>query len=187
MSYHERTLPHSYPPDATLFVTWRLFGSLPRERRFEGVSSSPGEAFARVDRLLDSAAGGPVWLRDKRVAALVADALKQGEAEYRLYELFAWVIMSNHVHAVIRPIRQLPIVMRWLKGSTARSANRILGRTGKPFWQYETYDHCIRGVEELNKIIRYVERNPVRAGLAGSMEEWPWSSAWRTAEEKAQA
>jgi len=98
MSYHQRTLPHNYPPDATLFLTWRLFGSLPRERRFEGVGSSPGEAFARVDRLVDAAANGPVWLSDKRIAELVAETLKQGEAEYRLYELFAWVIMSNHVH-----------------------------------------------------------------------------------------
>jgi hypothetical protein len=31
--------------------------------------------------------------------------------------------------------------MRWLKGRTSRVANRILGRTGTAFWQYESYDH----------------------------------------------
>jgi REP element-mobilizing transposase RayT len=64
-----------------------------------------------------------------------------------------------------------------IKGSTARSANQVLDRTGKPFWQYETYDHCVHNKDELNKVIRYIERNPVRAGLAHDIEDWRWSSA----------
>jgi len=51
------------------------------------------------------------------------------------------VVMPNHVHLLILP--QVPVaqLMRWLKGSTAREANRILGRTGQPFWQDESWDH----------------------------------------------
>ncbi len=139
------------------------------------------------DRELDAAASGPRWLLDPRIAALMANAIDQGANDYQLYELFAWVIMPNHVHAVIKPVRQLPVVMRWLKGSTARSANMLLGRTGKPFWQYETYDHRIRDTDELNRTVRYVERNPVRTGLALTIADWPWSSAGRRDEEKAQA
>jgi REP element-mobilizing transposase RayT len=90
--------------------------------------------------------------------------------------------MPNRVRAVLRPFRPLPVVMRWLKGSTARSANRILGRTGKPFWQYESYDHRIRGTDEPNRVVRYFERNPVRAGLASTIEDWPWSGACRSVE-----
>jgi hypothetical protein len=110
-------------PGATLFVTWRLFGSLPL----------------------------------KGIAALAAEALERGEDEYRLYERFAWVIMSNQVHLVMRTFRPSPAAMRWIKGSTARSANLLLGRAGQPFWQYESYDHCIRNLDELNRAIRYVE------------------------------
>lgn len=113
MSYHERHLPHCYPPGATLFLTWRLFGSLP-------FKANSGAAFAQADRLLDTASDGPLWLKDQRIAALVAAALEQGEKEYRLYERFAWVIMPNHAHVVMRPSRPLPEVMRWVKGSTAR-------------------------------------------------------------------
>jgi type I restriction enzyme R subunit/putative DNA methylase len=138
---------------------------------------TPGQLFARTDRLLDTATNGSRWLEDPRIAALVADALEQGEKEYQLYELFARVIMPNHVHAVLRPSQQLPVIMRWLKGSTAHSANRILGRSGNRFWQSETYDHCIRTTQELNRVIRYVELNPVRAGLARDIEAFAWSSA----------
>jgi putative transposase len=136
MWYHKRNLPHYYPPEAVLFLTWRQFGSLPHLCLPELNSSNPGKAFVH-DHLLDTAADGPLWLRDPAVADLVAKALEDGEHQYSLYERFAWVIMPNHVHVAMRPFRPLPAVMRWIKGSTARSANLLLGRTGQPFWQYE--------------------------------------------------
>jgi putative transposase len=177
MSYHERRLPHCYPADAILFLTWRLFGTLPTYCFSNSEVSESGKAFAESDRLLDAATDAPRWLGDHRIASVITAALAQGENEYRLYERFAWVIMPNHVHVVMHPFQPLPVVMRWLKGSTSRSANKILNRTGKPFWQYETYDHCVRNTEELNRVIRYVEGNPVRAGFVGSIEDWEWSSA----------
>jgi REP element-mobilizing transposase RayT len=162
MSYHERNLPHWYPPEATLFVTWRLFGSLPHSRG-EGNGLNPqrsGKAFVQNDRILDTATDGPLWLKDERIAELVAKALEQGDKEYRLYDLLAWVIMPNHMHVVMKPSRPLPVVMRWIKGSTARSANVILRRTGKPFWQYESYDHCVRSADELARVIRIYRKKP---------------------------
>jgi putative transposase len=177
MSYHERRLPHCYPAGATLFLTWRLFGSLPGLRLPDRSAPNPGKDFAHVDRLLDTAQNGPLWLKDERIAGLVAASLEEGATARHLYDLLAWVIMPNHVHVVMRADRPLPEVMRWVKGSTARAANLVLQRTGKPFWQYETYDHCVRNSDELNRVIRYVERNPVRAGLVREIEDWPWSSA----------
>lgn len=85
--------------------------------------------------------------------------------------------MPNHVHVVFEPLSGLPTIMHWLKGRTARKANRILGRTG-PFWQDESYDHWIRDAKEFNKTVAYVEENPVRAGLVKEASEWQWSSAW---------
>lgn len=67
--------------------------------------------------------------------------------------------------------------MRWLKGSIARKANQILQRTGQPFWQDESYDHWVRDGGEFAKIVKYIEYNPVAAGLTDRIEEWPWSSA----------
>ncbi len=138
-----------------------------------------GGAFVLGDRELDRAISAPLWLKDPRIADAVTQALKRGESEFRLYDLLAWAVMPNHVHVVFQPFRELPQVTRWIKGSTARTGNLLLGRTGQPFWQHESYDHCVRNSLELNRVIRYVERNPVTAGLAEAIEDRLWSSAWQ--------
>jgi REP element-mobilizing transposase RayT len=68
-----------------------------------------------------------MWLSDPRIADLVAQTILIGECERRFYELHAWVVMPNHVHLLIFPLVPVSVLMRWVKGSTARKANRILG------------------------------------------------------------
>ena len=176
--YHARLpqkITHFQPNDAYLFLTWRLWGSLPGKVDLT-VYSTPGHAFIAHDRALDGRASGPLWLRDSRIADLVAQAILIGEGERHFYQLCAWVVMPNHVHLLILPRVPVPMLMRWLKGSTARSANRILGRTGQPFWQDESYDHYLRS-NQVHRTAAYIEGNPVAAGLVFSAERWPWSSA----------
>jgi REP element-mobilizing transposase RayT len=85
--------------------------------------------------------------------------------------------MADHVHLLIRPLIAPDRLLKSLKGATARHANRLLGRTGEPFWQKESYDHWVRNQSEFEKIRVYIENNPVKAGLVRSPEEFPWSSA----------
>ena len=110
---------------------------------------------------------------------MLTAALQHGETARQFYHLHAWVIMPNHVHVVLEPCVAMPGIMRWLKGRTARMANRILGRTGMQFWQEESFDHWVRSEEELQAVIEYVEENPVKAGLVETKEQWPLSSARR--------
>ncbi len=176
MSYSERHLPHWQPEDAALFITWRLHGSLPRIPA--PTEDQPGgKAFAAIDRELDKAATGPRWLLDERVAQCVVDALKYGQDNLHLYELHAWVLMANHVHILIYPEAELSRITKSIKNYSARQANEILGLTGQPFWQDESFDHWARGPEELERIVRYIEENPVSAGLTRRVEDWRWSSA----------
>ena len=142
-----------------------------------GTPVSAGRAFLILDREVDKAAFGPVWLPDARVANMVADALLHGERGRNFYQLRAWVIMPNHVHVLLLPKISLPVITRWLKGSTARQANLILGRTGEAFWQGESFDHRVRDEAELDRLVHYVEYNPVNAGLAANPRAWHWSSA----------
>src|SRR5579859_2353986 len=82
------------------------------------------------------------------------------------------------------PASICPVIMRLLKGRTARPASCILGRCGEPFWRDESYDHWIRSTDELREIVAYVENRPVKAGLREFATDWPWSSARRRADDK---
>jgi putative transposase len=154
-----------------------LYGSFPKTVEILH-AEPPGKAFAAMDRELDAATTGPRWLQDERVAQCVADALQFGVVKLGLYELRAWVLMINHVHILIYPKATLSKITKSIKNFSARQANAILGRTGQPFWQDESYDHWVRSRDELEKIVRYIEENPVRTGLVKSAEDWRWSSAF---------
>ena len=86
--------------------------------------------------------------------------------------------MANHVHAVLLPLVPPAKLLQSIKGFSARAANKLLGRTGEPFWENESYDHWVRDGAEFARIVRYIENNPVRAGLASRPEEYRWSSAY---------
>jgi len=90
--------------------------------------------------------------------------------------------MANHVHLLVLPRISPSRFLQTLKGYTAREANRLLGRTGQPFWQAETYDHTVRDDRESDRIKAYIENNPVKAGLVAKAEGYLWSSAARKAE-----
>ncbi len=174
--YYRRRLPHWIPDGAVIFVTWRLADSSPPVRPAILTAEDTGRT-PRHDEIADYERMGPRWLRQPRVAQIVENALWYGETARGFYSLYAWVIMPNHVHAVLQPKAALPSTMRWLKGRTGRVVNRVLGRTGLPFWQDESYDHWIRSGKELQEVIAYIENNPVKAGLVEAAEQWPWSSA----------
>ncbi|MCW5979050.1 MAG: transposase [Bryobacteraceae bacterium] len=135
-----------------------------------------------MDRCLDLARSGPVFLRRPEIAGLVVESLFQG-VELGHYELGSFVVMANHVHVLLLPLVSPSLLLKSLKGSTAREANRRLGRTGEPFWQRESYDHWVRDEPEWSRISAYIESNPVKAGLVNCAEDYGWSSAnerWKT-------
>jgi len=96
-----------------------------------------------------------------------------GQARASLPDDSAVLIHSDELPDGISPLSS---IMHSLKSYTANVANRILGRTGQ-FWQHESYDHWVRDIEELERIVDYLRLNPVRARLAPSARQWPWSSA----------
>jgi putative transposase len=171
-----RRLPHQYPDDKWLFVTWHLHGSIPHGRYPPPGKLSSGQAFVWMDRYLDTARTGPMYLRNQHVAQCVVDSMLEGE-RLGQYRLRAFVVMGNHVHVLLKPRTIVSRLLQSLKGRSAREANRILGRTGEKFWQAESYDHWVRDTAELERIAAYIENNPVKAGLVKSPADYPWSSA----------
>jgi REP element-mobilizing transposase RayT len=97
------------------------------------------------------------------------------------YELHAWVVMPNHVHAVVwpRPPETLSRVLHSWKSYTATQANKIAKRVGHSFWQSESFDHLTRDDDDRARCMAYTLDNPVTARLCARPEDWPWSSAYR--------
>jgi putative transposase len=203
--FRRRRLPHWDLPGATYFVTCCLAGSIPArgllrigDYRIE-LSARPRPhgmserdwivhkaklLFALVDGIIDREPAVRL-LKDPRLASIVRDSIYYFAGER--YDVHAYVVMPSHLHWVFRPREtwadELPPgqtpreqIMHSLKRHTALACNRILGRPGT-FWQDESDDHCVRDEDELERIIQYVERNPVQAGLCSSAEEWAFSSA----------
>ena len=175
MSVSKRRLPHRYELGQPLFVTFRLFGSLPAGREFPVESMTSGEAFLAMDRLLDNSRFEPLHLRRPEIARLVRDSILYCSGMD--YDLHAWVIMPNHVHMLVTPCTNVSSFLRRLKGYSARQANRVLKRTGQAFWQDESYDHLVRSEQQFRSTERYILSNPVSAGLVHTIEAYPWSSA----------
>jgi REP element-mobilizing transposase RayT len=174
-TFHCRRLPHFHSIGQPTFITWRLHGSLPANRSFPSVTTH-GKAFVAMDRILDSGCTGPLYLRMPEIASMIVDAIHYRERNLRHYQLHAYVVMPNHVHLLITPLVPASRIMHSLKKGTAREGNRVLGLTGQPFWQDESYDRLVRDGMEFDRIKYYIENNPVKAGLAATAEEFLWSS-----------
>jgi REP element-mobilizing transposase RayT len=193
-------LPHLKREGSIYFVTFRLADSLPaakiaqlKQERQIILEQAHAQKHPltwheeqqllnwyceRVETLLDSGMGS-CWLSKPEVATIVAGALRFFERQR--YDLRAWVVMPNHVHAVVwpHPGHTLSTVLHSWKSYTSKQANKALGRTGKSFWQDESFDHWIRDQDECARLVAYVENNPVKAGLCRSPADWTYSSAHR--------
>lgn len=67
-------------------------------------------------------------------------------------------------------------MLRPIKGTSARSVNRVLNRKG-PVWQDESFDHALRNDESAERKVEYICDNPVRKGLVTTEGEYRW--LWR--------
>ena len=183
-------LPHWIREGATYNVAFRLADSLPAEvveawkREREKIASNaqsqeraltPHEEerlrklySEKVEKYLD-ASHGECWLKDPRLAVIVRDALCHFDGQR--YNILAWCVMPNHVHAVVRPAagHDLSGILHSWKSFTANRINQILGRTGE-VWQAESYDHLIRDEGDFQHTVAYVLDNPRAAGL----DKWSW-------------
>jgi putative transposase len=118
----------------------------------------------------------PMWLADPEAAMEVVKSFVWG-VDIR-YQLWAFVVMGNHVHILLTPKVDLEVITQGIKGYTAYQINRLQSAVSRVFWQDESYDHWARDDDEFFRIIHYIEQNPVVAGLCGKSEDWRWSSAW---------
>ena len=221
---YETNLPHIQPTGEVFFVTFRLVDSLPKEvlkkmqddyiftkeeiygkklpKQKQELQDQRKRYFREFDAKLDTTKGGNHWLKIPEIAEIITKKLHEFDKIY--YDLYAYTVMSNHVHVLFdfgKQIDNLPKeiledfnnldnlesmerfeihykplykVLNLIKGASSRYANIALKRTGT-FWQKDNYDHYVRNAKELNNIVNYIIQNPVKAGIVEDWREFPFT------------
>ena len=200
--WHSRGyLPHLKVEDGTYFVTFRLADTLPqkvleayqaerdellRRAKAAGGELSPADA-RRIHELFSdriesylNAGHGQCWLKEPSIGNMVAQALRYHDGER--YTLYAFVVMPNHVHALVKPHEGFTLsqILHTWKSFTAHEAQKIAQAAGlsipkgEAFWQRESYDHLVRDEADFARIFEYILQNPVKAGLCAKPEDWPY-------------
>lgn len=145
---HRRNLPHIHPDQRPVFVT-----------------------FATAQR----------WCLPESVRGLVLKHCLHDHLTKFL--MHGAVVMPDHVHLVFTLLGDdrgnsygLTEIMGGIKGASAHSINKALGRTG-PVWQAESFDHVLRRDESARVKVEYICANPVRRGIVTREDDYPW--LWR--------
>lgn len=199
VTFYHRHLPHWRQEGATYFVTFRLADSLPQsklheleslKREFaarhgiggtdwqsvlrkkgESIPREAWEAFCqeqmqRIEKWLDQGLGS-CPLKRSDIADIMVNALHHFDEEK--YELGSYVVMPNHVHAIMRPLSPktdpLEKILQSRKLRTSREINSKLGLKGT-LWQEESFDRIIRDEEHLYRCLQYIGDNARRGGLS---------------------
>jgi len=103
--------------------------------------------------------------------------LMEKAKERYFVKIFAYCVMPNHFHMVLMPHRaeDLSRWLQWLMTSHVRRYHRHYGSSGH-IWQGRFKSFIVQEDVHLLTVLRYVEANPVRAGLVSGAKDWLWSS-----------
>ena len=169
-------LPHWHQDGKYVFVTFRLYDSLPQEKlqwlRDEKESwlkrhPQPWDEkttkgyivkFGKtVDKWLDNNYGDCL-LKKATNRRIVEDALLFFDG--KRYDLIAFVVMPNHVHILmkLKEGHELVEIMKSIKSYTAKRINDNENKSG-PVWQSESYDRLIRDHDHFKNVVRYIIAN----------------------------
>ena len=104
-------------------------------------------------------------------------SLLHAYSRQRDVEIVAYCLMPNHIHLVVVPPNEnsLHLALRAVHGQFAQRINRMQDLRGH-LWQGRFFSSPLDANYFLNAV-RYVELNPVRAGIVARAEEYAWSSA----------
>lgn len=194
---------NSLPPGETLFVTFRLAGSvrravgrqlhaelqasleviraggLPEAAQHAAYRRAQKRFFAQFDAELDRREVGPAYLEKEKLAEIVAGELLMLEEQG--LRVLAFAVLPNHVHAVLH----LPAgsglslykALQLLHQRTAAQCRRHLRPQLPPeadFWQPGSYEYAVQDADELTRIIAYVQHHARRLRLPERWHEWPY-------------
>ena len=109
---------------------------------------------------------------------IVLNALRYWDS--RKWEVFAAVVMPDHVHLLAQPFSHpeggsidLGEIIHSVKSYSAHQINRFRRRRG-PVWEQERYDRVMRDEPEFLEKWQYIRNNPLKQGLVSAAEDYTW-------------
>ncbi len=169
LSAGETLNPRNFlPKDPYPTGTWGGVASLVRSRRFLPHLNLPGATY-----FVTWKTAVPVLSESERTTVLNAMLHFEGVR----YQAYAAVVMSNHVHWIVRPYEgfSLDDIVKSVKHFTATEINRARGVKGH-LWDSERFDHIVRDAAAFTEFTQYVIENPVDAGVVTKAEDYPWTA-----------
>jgi len=135
------------------------------------------------------------FLRSERARSWLGDTILTAKTKHP-FDLWAYVIMPEHVHLVIWPHEQtrissvlkaikLPVTRRALNWVSSRAPGFLArmedrqpnGKVSHRFWQRGGgYDRNLRTERDVHEKIDYIHANPLRRGPVVDLADWRWSS-----------
>lgn len=90
------------------------------------------------------------------------------------FVILAYCFMPDHVHVLIEGVREDADARKFIVKAKQCSAHAYASRFGQRLWQPFGYEHVLRDDEKVQVVARYIVENPVRAGLATTVLEYPF-------------
>lgn len=126
---------------------------------------------ARINR-------GEFALETAVIKNLFLHTIKRAKKKYS-FSLFNFVIMSNHIHLIIKPQgdENLSVIMQWLLSVFAVAYNKRYNIHGH-LWQDRFKSKVIDSIEQLLATHKYINDNPIKAELCADSRDFRWSGMW---------
>ena len=136
----------------------------------KGRLSRPGHIYFITSVCKDRS---PLFADD--IAAGIAHCCLLDELTWPDARCLAWVIMPDHLHALIQlGVKEpLSLVVQRMKGLIAVKVNQQVG-ISKVFWQRGFHDHALAAHEDFSGFVRYIVDNPLRAGLVDNAADYAY-------------
>jgi putative transposase len=153
----------------------------PRQQDTRTGSDQPRTFF-----VTSSTAGGRSLFQTERMATLLMDVLRK-QVLAGSFAVHDFVVMPNHIHILLTVSGDLAIekAVQLVKGGFSFRARKELGFVGE-VWQKGFSDVGVRDRANFLEHRRYIEQNPVKAGLSSSPAEYPYGSACMKAKKRAE-